>query len=152
MEQLITGKNVKGNYYVRPASWAGIWNKDGDLTHGNTLFESDKKQECTEFINRYTLLGLINENPELPILPMVAYEVCVGDDFSYWGGSWGKVKIDSYIVDDERIVYKSEDEPEIVVEKAVGYDAFIKMTDEEVKEAWEKLPWIKAIVVHIETP
>lgn len=152
MEQLITGKNVKGNYYVRPASWAGIWNKDGDLTHGNTLFESDKKQECTEFINRYTLLGLINENPELPILPMVAYEVCAGDDYYYWGGSWGKAAIDSYLVDSERIVYKSEDEPEIVVEKAVGHDDFMKMTDEKIREAWENLPWIKAIVVHIETP
>ncbi|WP_143318908.1 hypothetical protein [Clostridium sp. HBUAS56010] len=152
MEDLTTGTSVKGKYYVRPASWAGQWNSEGKLVYGNTLFESENKTECTEYLNRYTLIKLIKENPELPVLPMVAYEVCAGDDFAYWGGSWGAVKIDSYFIDDERVVYKSEDEPEIVVEKAVGHDAFMKMTDEEVKEAWENLPWIKAIVVHIELP
>lgn len=152
MEDLITGKTVEGKYYARPISWAGQWDKEGNLVYGNTMFESDKESECTEFVNRQTLIELIKENPKLPVLPMVAYEVCAGDDFAYWGGSWGKVKIDHYFVDDERIVYKSEDEPELVVEKVAEHDVFMKMTDEEVKEAWERLPWIKAIVVRIETP
>lgn len=32
--------------------------------------------------NTKELLELIKENPDLPILPMVNYEVC-GDDFTY---------------------------------------------------------------------
>jgi hypothetical protein len=108
--------------------------------------QEQQKENTTE------LIKLIKENPDLPILPMVSYEVVAGDEFAYWGGSWGEARIDSYFVNDERVVYKSEDEPEIVVEKTVGYERFNEMTDEEVKEAWEKLPWIKAIIVKIETP
>lgn len=126
---------------------------------------NDEKGECANAVfwcptrgflrqqeNTRELVELISKNPELPILPMVSYEVVAGDEFAYWGGSWGEARIDSYFVNDERVVYKSEDEPETVVEKTVGYERFNEMTDEEVKEAWEKLPWIKAIIVKIETP
>ena len=32
MEQLIIGETDRGTYYVRPMSWAGIWDKDGKLS------------------------------------------------------------------------------------------------------------------------
>ena len=36
MEQLIIGETDRGTYYVRPMSWAGIWDKDGKLSGCNT--------------------------------------------------------------------------------------------------------------------
>lgn len=50
MEQLIKGKTDKGKFYVRPISWAGIWDADGDLHYGNTLFEANTEVECDAFI------------------------------------------------------------------------------------------------------
>lgn len=43
MEQLIIGETDRGTYYVRPMSWAGIWDKDGKLSGCNTLYESKVK-------------------------------------------------------------------------------------------------------------
>lgn len=55
MGQLIKGKNCEGKYYVRPISWAGIWDKDGKLEYGNTLFEAETEAECTAFIAGYLM-------------------------------------------------------------------------------------------------
>lgn len=43
MEQLIIGETNRGTYYVRPLSWAGVWDKDGRLCGCNTLYESKAK-------------------------------------------------------------------------------------------------------------
>lgn len=51
MEQLIKGKTSLGKWYVRPLSWAGIWNKNGDLVGGNTLLIADTEKECVDYIN-----------------------------------------------------------------------------------------------------
>ncbi len=49
-EQLIYGKKSEGKYFVRPISWEGIWNKNGELLEGNTLYDFDTQQECIECI------------------------------------------------------------------------------------------------------
>ncbi len=43
------------------------------------------------------LLKLIQENPELPVVPMVAGEVVPNDEYGYWLGRWGKAKVDEYL-------------------------------------------------------
>ena len=43
------------------------------------------------------LLRLIKENPDLPILPMVDGEICAGDDYGYWSGSWGTARVDEFL-------------------------------------------------------
>lgn len=35
------------------------------------------------------LIQLIKENPDLPVVPMVYYDV-VNDEYGYWEGKWGK--------------------------------------------------------------
>ncbi len=49
-EQLIYGKKTDGKYYVRSVDWAGVWDKDGNLDSGNTLYEFDTEQECIKCI------------------------------------------------------------------------------------------------------
>lgn len=44
------------------------------------------------------LLRLIKENPDLPILPMVDGEICAGDDYGYWSGSWGTARVDEFLI------------------------------------------------------
>lgn len=82
MEQLIIGKTVKGTYYVRPISWAGQWNKEGNLAYGNTLYESEKEADCKRYKNTKELLELISENQDLPIAPMVNGEVVAFEEDS----------------------------------------------------------------------
>lgn len=107
----------------------------------------EKQKENTE-----ELMKLIKENPDLPILPMVAYEIVAEDSHSYWGGSWGSAEIGKYLVAGERITYKGDDDPEELVEEMTSSEDFENMTEEEIKQAYENLPWIEAIIVYIELP
>lgn len=99
------------------------------------------------------LLKLIEENPELEILPMVATECVASDDFSYWAAEWGRAEVDEYYTSDERIYFKSDDYEELIDEYFDNLDANIKTDegeyDEIAKEYVDNLKWIKAIVVHI---
>lgn len=51
------------------------------------------------------LIDLIKENPKLPVVPMVHYEVIgddyevIGDDCGYWMGRIDSVRIDEYLID-----------------------------------------------------
>lgn len=122
-----------------------------------------KKQQ----LNIETLMELIKENPELDIVPMVANEVCAGDDFSSWLGSWGSAEIDYVhmpdwndehrILDAERIYFKSTDEDDIK-ERLFDYfeagnpawsDDYI---EEKLEEKYRELDWEKVITVYIGLP
>lgn len=52
-------------------------------------FEAENREKAEK------LLKLVAENPELPVLPMVDYEV-VGDDWGCWAGN-GKIVISGII-------------------------------------------------------
>jgi hypothetical protein len=98
-----------------------------------------------------SLLKLISENPELPILPMVYTDCVPSDDFASWAASWGHSEIDEYILKDDRIYFKSEDYDELV---DMEYnDSPEDITDGEArKQAKGKVdtyPWVKAIIVRI---
>ena len=108
-----------------------------------------KKQQ--ENIN--TLLKLINENPELEIVPMVDSEIG-GYDYSYYMGEWGTAQIYEYHCSDERIYFKEQDFEELVddfIENSC--EEYNDLSDEELEKLAEKeinnLEWIKAIVVNI---
>ena len=47
--KLIYGELEKGNYYVRPIDWAGLWN-NGKLVGGNILYEFETEKECISAI------------------------------------------------------------------------------------------------------
>lgn len=104
------------------------------------------------------LIKLMQENPDLPIIPMVDSEV-VCDDSGYWMGAWGHCKVTEYYLGRERIHFKDEDDEEWVLGDLVGgwychdpqgrdiYD----LSDEEWNELYQSVPWTKCIVVYITT-
>lgn len=93
-------------------------------------------------------LELIKENPELPIMPLVNYEVAAGDECMYWVGSWGKAEIDDYCTHDERVHFLSDGIDEL-------FEQFFGNTIEDAspeyrKKLVESMGWTKAIFIKIE--
>lgn len=82
--------------------------------------------------NTETLLRLVQENPDLPVVPMV----------------------DEYIVSrqDDRIYFKSDDDVFDVLEHVLSDEEFnaLPQTEAECRVYFEALPWIKAIIVYID--
>ena len=98
------------------------------------------------------LLDLINENPHLPIVPMVNSEIVSADDYAYWLGSWGTASIEKYYHGEERIYFYDERDMEDVLVEVKGWDWLETSSEEEDLEVYRSLPWIKCIVVYIELP
>lgn len=108
-------------------------------------------------INRNTaeLLKLIQENPELPVVPMVDGEI-PGDDSGWWLGEWGSARIDEYLItrNKEYVAFKSDDDVFDVLERHLSYEEFEKLpeTETECRVYYDALPWTKAIIVNIGLP
>jgi len=103
------------------------------------------------------LLELVKNNPELPIYPMVYYEVCCGEDFNYWMGSWQEARLDEVWHTDERIYFKSKHYDDLV-DKEVdnNIDEWEscpdKLKEEMACDIVDKYEWKKCIVVKIYLP
>lgn len=101
------------------------------------------------------LIRLMQENPELPILPFVDAEIAA-DDVGYWAGSWGNVKIDEYLFppNDAPVLFKSDDDVFDVLERYLTDEEFEALPDseEDCRPIYDSLPWKKAIIVYIELP
>lgn len=97
------------------------------------------------------LFKLMQENPELPVVPMVDSEIVGGDCSSRWLANWGSARVDEYFAHDERVFFRSVDDIGDVLDCVMG-EEYGKMTYEKYKAAYDALPWIKAIIVNIDTP
>lgn len=92
--------------------------------------------------NREELFRLMQENPDLPVVPMVDSEI-VADDCGYWLGSWGRACVDEYFISEqaERVFFKSDDDVFDVLERHVDEKYYID--DEKaqtiIAQALEKL-------------
>lgn len=104
------------------------------------------------------IIRLIEENPELPVIPMVDSEVVGDDSYAYWMGRWGCCEVTGYYSGRERVHFKDDDE-EDVLSDLVGCDYscdpdgrdIYDLSDEEWSALYEAVPWTKAIVVYITT-
>ena len=98
------------------------------------------------------LLKLVAENPDLPVVPLVDYEV-VGDGYGYWMGSFGRSEVGEYALFDDSYFTDREE----LEERYADYvaDDYPEMSDEDffamVKEKTKNW-WTKAILVYVETP
>lgn len=105
--------------------------------------------------NRGEPFRLIQENPDLPIVPMVDGEI-VADDCGYWLGSWGRADVDEYFISEraERVFFKSDDDVFDVLERHLPDEEFEKLpeAEEECRPFYDALPWTKAIIVYINLP
>lgn len=109
-----------------------------------------------ELKNREELFKLMAENPDLPVVAMVDSEIVADDCCARWMGSWGSSYIGEYIVAEERLHFKEEDDweeiEETLTDGVVTCEDFENMSDEEAKGLYNSLPWIKAIIVDIDLP
>ena len=103
------------------------------------------------------IIKLIEENPDLPIVPMVDSEV-VADDFGYWLGEWGICEVTEYYNGREHIHFRDDDEEDVLNDMVgckyshdpQGRDIY-DLTDEEWDALYKSIPWTKCIVVYITT-
>lgn len=105
--------------------------------------------------NREELFKLMQENPDLPVVPMVDSEIVADDGYNRWLGAWGSSYIGEYFVGEERVHFREDDDlSEVcaVVEETLDSEAWGVMSDEEYLAAYAEMPWIKAIIVNIDLP
>lgn len=125
--------------------------------------------------NREELARLILENPELPVLCMVEFEIVAGDECLRWAASLGECKIREYIYHEdgmsESVIFWREDEEKLVdmfAEDAEDHPELYPLgadprTETARAAAYENarmlakvkvrnLPWKRAIVVNIDLP
>ena len=108
--------------------------------------------------NSEKFLRLVKQNPDLPIVPMVEEDVVADNCSSWWRGYWGTCEINEYYVGRERVHFKDDDEENVLndmvgckySETKDGRDIY-DLSDEEWKELFNSLDWVKAIVVYITT-
>lgn len=110
-------------------------------------------------MNEYTaeLFRLIQENPELPILPTVDTEVVAGDDYGRWIGAFGKAEVREYAIDewygDGLVRFRDDSGAEDSLIEGIAevkYDG-TEADYEKAKNEAEAL-WTKAIIVNIDLP
>lgn len=106
--------------------------------------------------NRAELFRLMVENPELPVVPMVDSEIVCDDGYSRWMGSWGSSYIGFYLLGEEKVHFREDDDFEEIestlTDGAIKHEDFEAMTDAEAEAAYASLPWVKAIIVNIDLP
>lgn len=113
------------------------------------MISDNERENCDK------LFRLMKENPGLPIIPFVNGEI-VGDDSGRWEGSWGSARVDEYLVpplDYAPIIFKSDDDVFDTLESFLSKEEFDALPDqlEDCREAYDALPWTKAIIVYIDT-
>lgn len=103
------------------------------------------------------LIQLTKDNPEIEIVPMVNYEVCCGDEFRYWLGSWGEPRLDEIYRTEDYIYFKSTNYDHLIDNAMDDIDFSDEaLTDEEMeKKAKERVngyKWEKCIAIYIDLP
>lgn len=99
------------------------------------------------------LLELIEQNPELRILPMVDSNVVSDDSYSWWIGEWGNARIEEVYGDDERAYIRSDDEEDLVEQLTWNEEFIAGLSEPEaIKKAESTVAnykWEKVIAVAI---
>lgn len=110
-----------------------------------------------------TLLKLAAENPAMPIVAMVNFEVVAGDDLAYWTGEIESVDVKELWLSPDARTWDREDaesEYDGFIESYASNEDLMKIecwTDDKLyKQAameWiAGLPWTKCIVIFVEAP
>lgn len=108
--------------------------------------------------NRAELIRLIQEHPELPVIPMVGSDIVTDDNYAYWMGSWGRCEVTAYYVG-ERYVHFKDDDDEDVLADMVGCKHYetpdgrdiTDLSEKEWNALYASIPWVPCIAVYIET-
>lgn len=102
--------------------------------------------------NIENLINLIQENPDLPVIPMVEYEVVADDDYIRWMASIGDSKISDFCIWNDRVYTDKQNLIEDLIDKEYF---FSEETDDEILESAQKQAneiMQKAIILNIDLP
>lgn len=101
------------------------------------------------------ILKLIDEHPDLPVIPMVGQDI-VADCTGEWVAHFGKAEVKKMCIYGEKVVFR-EWKNAIKTVEALELEGLTEgRTREESIENLngylDELDWFEAIIVHIETP
>lgn len=101
------------------------------------------------------LLKLIEEHPDLPVIPMVGQDI-VADCTGEWVASFGKAEVKKMCIYGENVVFREEKNAIKTVEalelEGLAEDRTREESIEKLNGYLDELEWLEAIIVHIETP
>lgn len=99
------------------------------------------------------LLGLIEEHPDLPVIPMVGQGI-VADCTDEWIANFGKAEIRKICMCEEAIIFY-DGKLLKMAETLDFYRDYLGVSGETsklTKNMVDSLDWLEAIIVHVETP
>ena len=105
------------------------------------------------------LIQLMDENPDLPVIPMVGQDI-VADCTGEWIANFGKAEIRKICMYEEAIIFYDENPLKMTETLDFYYDfpgeLFDSVSTGETniltKESIDSLDWLEVIIVHVETP
>ena len=105
--------------------------------------------------NIKALIQLINEHPDLPVIPMVGQDI-VADCTGEWVAHFGKAEVKKMCIYGEKVIFREEKNAIKTIEALELEGLTEGRTREESLEKLnrylDELEWLEAIIVHIETP
>ena len=104
------------------------------------------------------VLKVINEHPDLPVIPMVGQDI-VADSFGEWTAEVGEAEIRKICIYEDAVIFYDENTLKTAGMLELDYEALgipDSMSSGEanrrLKTFIDSLDWLEAIIVHIETP
>lgn len=101
------------------------------------------------------LIQLMDENPDLPAIPMVGQDI-VADCTGEWVAHFGKAEVKKMCIYGEKVIFREEKNAIKTVEALELEGLTEGRTREESIEKLngylDELEWLEVIIVHIETP
>lgn len=101
------------------------------------------------------ILKLIDEHPDLPVIPMVGQDI-VADCTGEWVAHFGKAEVKKMCIYGEKVVFREEKNAIKTIEALELEGLTEGRTREESIEKLngylDELEWLEVIIVHIETP
>lgn len=108
--------------------------------------------------NREELFRLMQQHPDLPVVPMVDAEIVADDCYAWWVGRWGHCELTATYMGREKIHFKDDDEEDVLADM-VGCKYYMTqdgrditdLSDDEWNELYATIPWTPCIAVYITT-
>ena len=101
------------------------------------------------------LLKLIDEHPDLPVIPMVGQDI-VADCTGEWVASFGKAEVKKMCIYGENVIFREEKNAIKTVEalelEGLTEGRAREESIEKLNGYLDELEWLEAIIVHIGTP
>ena len=101
------------------------------------------------------LIQLMDENPNLPVIPMVGQDI-VADCTGEWVAHFGKAEVKKMCIYGEKVIFREWKNAIKTVEalelEGLTEDRTREESLEKLNGYLDELEWLEAIIVHIETP